>query len=157
MTYEIESMRRDEQPTAACRATLSNDAAVGAWLAEAYAEVTRFLAETGNPAAGPPYARFTFRDLEMDVEAGFPVTRPVIAGGPVVTSALPAGPVAVTTHYGPYEDLEAAYKAVSTWLDAHGYVRRGGHWEIYHDDPARQPDSSRWRTDVVAPYARSHR
>jgi hypothetical protein len=29
-----------------------------------------------------------------------------------------------------------------------------GHWEVYITSPAEEPASSRWRTDVVAPYTR---
>jgi effector-binding domain-containing protein len=155
MGYAIEAREQTEQPTAACRATLVLGENVGVWLAEAYAEAARYLAETGVPIAGPPYGRYTFREGEMDVEAGFPVAHAVVRSGRVGPSTLPGGPVAVTTHRGQYEDLERAYKAVGRWLAERGYVQSGPHWELYHDNPAKQPDSSTWRTEVVVPYRRT--
>jgi effector-binding domain-containing protein len=157
MEYVVEARDLTEQPTAARRATLTGDDTIGAWLAEAYAEVARHLAEIGMPVTGPPYGRYAFREREMDVEAGFPVPGPIVTGDAVEASSLPGGPAAVTAHYGPYEGLEAAYKAVGAWLSEHGYAQDGAHWEIYYDNPAEEPDSSRWHTDVVVPYRRSPR
>jgi effector-binding domain-containing protein len=67
-------------------------------------------------------------------------------------STLPAVTAAVTTHIGPYELLQDAYKAVHGWIIDHGDEPVAGHWEIYYDDPAQVPDGSRWRTDVIVPY-----
>lgn len=152
MTYSIESRTLTEQPTAARRANLPAEE-VGRWLADTYAGVADYLNRTGAVMAGPPYARFVFAGHRMEVEAGFPVLTPIAGDGSIEPAVLPGGPAAVTTHYGPYEAVEAAYKAIHAWLAEHGYRAEGGHWEIYYTDPAQEPDSSRWRTDVVAPYS----
>jgi effector-binding domain-containing protein len=153
MEYSIESRTLTQQPTAARRATLPAGQ-VGPWLADSYSRVAAYLERTGTPMSGPPYARYRFRDHEMEVEAGFPVTRPIAGDGPILASALPGGLVAVTTHYGRYEDLDKAHKAIMDWMERHGWQPAGGHWEVYFTSPAEEPDSSRWRTDVVAPYTR---
>jgi effector-binding domain-containing protein len=125
---------------------------IGPWLAESYALIAAFLGRSGAPIAGPPYARYVFAGNEAEVEAGFPVGASVRPDGDLVASTLPAVTAAVTTHIGPYELLQDAYKAVHAWITERGGVPSNAHWEIYHDDPARQPDSSRWRTEVVVPY-----
>jgi effector-binding domain-containing protein len=65
---------------------------------------------------------------------------------------MPGGPVAVTVHYGRYEDLGGAYDAVTEWLKGHGDEADGPYWEFYHTDPYTEPDPAHWRTELVAPY-----
>jgi effector-binding domain-containing protein len=154
MSYEIESRPLTEQPTAVRRATVMVDM-MGSWLSATYAAVAAYLARAGAAMAGPPFARFAFHDRQVDVEAGFPVGAPIEGDASVVPAVLPGGPAAVTTHHGPYEGLEAAYKAVHAWLADRGCEASGDHWEVYYSDPAREPDSARWRTDVVVPYHES--
>lgn len=154
MSYDVEGRELTEQATAMVRARLPQSQ-LGAWLAGAYQEVIAYLVSAHIAPAGPPYARFSFHNDLVDVEAGLPVPTPVLAYGRVTPSWLPGGPAAVTTHHGPYEDLPAAYDAVADWLKEHGHEPAGPHWETYHSDPRTEPDPSRWRTDVIAPY-RTH-
>jgi effector-binding domain-containing protein len=151
MEYIVEPTQLPAQPTVARRALLPIDR-VGPWLAESYALIVEFLGRYGQPIVGPPYAWYTFVGTKADVEAGFPVGTSVRPEGDIVASVLPAVTAAVTTHVGSYELLRDAYKAVHAWITEQDGEPSDGHWEIYHDDPARQPDSSRWRTDVVVPY-----
>ena|SRR5690349_3434129 len=151
MSYHVESRELTEQPTAAVRASLS-PRELGSWLGDAYRDVITYLGSARVAPTGPPYARLTFYNDLVHIEAGFPVSAPVVAGGRVAASSLPGGPVALTTHYGRYEDVAAAYDAIAEWLKEHGYEPAGPHWEIYYTDPRTEPDPARWRTDVVAPY-----
>jgi effector-binding domain-containing protein len=151
MSYHVEGCHLAEQHTAAVRASLPQDQLAG-WLAGVYREVVTCLATARVTPVGPPYARFAFHGDLVDAEAGFPVSAPVPTRGRVIPSTLPGGPVAVTVHYGRYEDLTAAYEAVAEWLKEHGYEPAGPHWEVYYTDPQTEPDSARWRTDLVAPY-----
>ena len=151
MTYPIETRELTEQATAVARVSLPA-AQLAAWLPGAYEQVMTYLAAAGAAPAGPPFARFTFHDDVVDAEAGFPVRAPVAGDGRVTPSSLPGGPVAVTTHYGRYEDLTAAYDAVAGWLKEHGLEPAGPHWEVYYTDPHSEPDPTRWRTDLIAPW-----
>jgi effector-binding domain-containing protein len=104
MSHQVESQTLTEQPTAAVRACVPTTD-VGHWLFDVLEEVDTYLARNGISPAGPPFARFAFHDGKADVEAGFPVSTPVPEHGRVTTSSMPGGPVAVTVHYGRYEDL----------------------------------------------------
>ncbi|HEX6075862.1 MAG TPA: GyrI-like domain-containing protein [Micromonosporaceae bacterium] len=152
MEYQIESRTLAEQATAVMRASLPV-ARVGEWLQHTYRDVAGYLDRAGVAITGPPIARYTIHDDVMDLEAGFPVGQPTVAEGGVVPSSLPAGSAAVTTHYGRYEDLAAAHDAVMRWLRDNGHQPRGSHWEVYYTDPVQEPDPTRWRTDVVVPFA----
>src|SRR5436853_6172855 len=50
--------------------------------------------------------------------------------GDVVASATPSGPVASIVHFGPYDQLGAAHKAIRDWCSAHGHELAGPNWEI---------------------------
>jgi effector-binding domain-containing protein len=151
MTYEIGTRTLPAQATAVARGSVPVEQ-IGAWLSETYREIATYLESVGMAPAGPPFARYTFHDAGFDVEAGFPVAKPPQPHGRMTPSSLPAGPAAVTTYYGPYDKIEAAYEAINTWLTAHGHKADGPHWEIYFTDPQAEPDPARWRTDLVAPY-----
>src|SRR5512138_2276255 len=144
MTYHIESRTVTAQHTAVVRGRMPA-AQLPKWLAGAYEEVHHHLTDRGIRTDGPPFARFAFLGDLVDVEAGFPVLEPVVAGaGRVTPSRLPGGPVAVTTHYGRYEDLALAYQAVTDWLKEQGFEAAGPHWEVYYSNPAAQPDPATW-------------
>lgn len=151
LTYDIRDERLAGAYTAVVRGELPA-AELPAWLAGTFQTVQEYLRRTDVRPIGEPFARFTFLGDTVAVEAGFPVPFEVAGDGLVEPSTLPDGPAAVTTHLGRYEDVERAYLAVLTWLEAHGHVPQGPHWEVYCTDPQTEPDPARWRTEVVVPY-----
>lgn len=79
------------------------------------------------------------------VEVGVQVTAPFQETEEVVCSATPAGKVAMTSHFGPYNQLEAPHLAIRKWCRQNGYEITLPYWEVYgdwDDDPAKL------RTDV---------
>jgi effector-binding domain-containing protein len=60
-----------------------------------------------------------YRDLptagHVAVEVGVEVSEPLAVTGAVMMSALPAGLAVGTTHRGPYEEIDAAHRAVLRW------------------------------------------
>lgn len=152
--YKITRRDLSEQPTAVARAQVPADE-LGSWIGVAHHLVTRYLRRHGVKPAGPPFARVSVVDHTADVEAGFPVHQPIDGDGDVEPSTLPGGRAVVTTHLGRYEGLGYAYEALENWLARHGRTPAGPQWETYYTDPNAEPDSSRWRTDVVVPCERS--
>jgi effector-binding domain-containing protein len=151
ITYEITHRMLAQQYTAVVRGEMP-PTDMPNWLAQAYHAVDDYLRRAQVRPNGPPFARFTFLGDVVAVEAGFPVPDEIEGAGEVEPSHLPEGHAAATTHLGRYEDLTNAYAAVHRWLDEHGLVPAGPHWEVYYTDPNAEPDPSRWRTDVVVPY-----
>jgi effector-binding domain-containing protein len=151
ITYQIAEQILVGQYTAVVRGEMAA-MDMPRWLAVAYRTVDEYLSRNRVNPTGPPFARYTFLDGLVAIEAGFPVPFEVPGEGSVEPSMLPDGPAAVTTHLGRFEDLAVAYRAVHRWLDERGLVPAGPHWEVYLTDPDSEPDPSRWRTDVVVPY-----
>lgn len=74
------------------------------------------------------------------IEVGVELLVPCPLTGRVIASALPAGQVAMTTHWGPYSELGAAYQAVIDWCATQGRQRTSTRWEVYgphNADPAK--------------------
>jgi effector-binding domain-containing protein len=90
-------------------------------------------------------------DGRFEVEAGFPVSRPIERSGDVQPSELPGGQVAVTVHVGPYDQMEPAYQALASWVTDHGGELTGDAWEVFFSDPATEPGPATWRTEIVQP------
>jgi effector-binding domain-containing protein len=150
-TYEITSRELVARHTAVVRGEMPAGE-LAAWLAGVYLTVQEYLTGSGAEPTGPPFARYTFLRDQVAVEAGFPVAGEISGDDLVAPSMLPAGPAAVTTHVGPYEELEVAYRAVRDWLAGRGLTPAGPHWEVYLTDPNTEPDPAHWRTDLVVPY-----
>jgi effector-binding domain-containing protein len=50
-----------------------------------------------------------------------------------------------------YDELAAAYGELADWIAERGEEPAGDPWEVYHSDPAKEPDPERWRTEIVMP------
>jgi hypothetical protein len=71
-----------------------------------------------------------YRDDVPNVEVGVLAESSFVPSGRVTASWLPAGDVAMTLHRGPYEELDAAHRAVLDWCEARGLALTGVRWEI---------------------------
>lgn len=104
-------------------------------------------------SAGRNVAVYLNADIALEVGVEVPVA--FEENGEVVRSATPAGLAASVAHYGPYQELGTAYRAIHEWCGANGYRPSGASWEIYgHWQPEWNDDPSKIRTDIyllVAP------
>jgi effector-binding domain-containing protein len=155
---DTQILRRDPQPVLSVRATVPV-----AELSAAQGEALRTLwihrRHQGVQLAGPPYVRYhSFGEADTDVEVGIPVAADAVGRGRVAVGELPGGTVASTWHLGAHDRLGDAYARLQAWLTEHGHRPAGAGWEVYHwidldqePDPARWPDPSSWRTQLVQP------
>jgi effector-binding domain-containing protein len=117
-------------------------------------EVMGYLTREGFHPAGPPFARYHASGVEMDIEAGIPVTEEIARNARVKPSSLPGGEVVSGTHYGAYHELTRTHEALARWLAGEELVADGGPWEIYWTDPGLERDPAKWRTEIVQPVKR---
>jgi len=134
--------------------------AVGS-VADRIPEIFGWLGARGITPAGPPFFRYHVIDMERQllVEAGVPVTSAIEDDGDIRSGTLPAGRFAVMTHTGAPETLMAATSALLGWAQARGLAwdvsqtDAGEKWgcriESYLTDPAQQPDTSKWQTELA--------
>jgi effector-binding domain-containing protein len=146
--YDIQARTIEaELPTAVVCGT-TDVAGMPAFLGHAFETTAAYLTRNGVGPAGMPYARYqVLGEGRFDVEAGFPATTPVPGQDDVEPSSLPAGPAAVTVHVGPYDEVSAAYEALTAWVAERGEVA-GAPWEVYLSEPDADPPS----TEIWLPY-----
>lgn len=159
MSTMPEVTSRPEQPYVAIRADVTMAGLEG--LAHRFGEVFGWLAQRGIAPAGAPFFRYNVIDMErtLNVEAGVPVPNPVDGDDQVLAGTLPAGRYATYLHVGPYDGLIGAVDTLLQWANAQGLewdrstAGDGEHWgsrlETYHTDPSREPDASKWETELA--------
>lgn len=152
MEYKVEVRTLKRTPVLFVRCEVTQDQ-IGEALGPAFGAVAAHAASKGAVMAGPPYARYYTPPPNMVMEAGMPVTQDVAGEGDVQSGELPTGEAAVTTHVGPFEEVQPAYQAIEAWMSANGRAPGGAPWEVYLTDPALEPDPAKWRTEIVWPLA----
>jgi effector-binding domain-containing protein len=142
MPYDVRIEQLPPCPTAVVRLRARQDE-LSRVVPDACGEVWRVLGASGVAKGGRHVA--VYLDCEINLEVGALVDRPFSSDGPVVCSSTPAGSAATVAHFGPYDRLGEAHRALTDWCAAHGYSLAGPSWEVYghwDDDP------SRLRTDI---------
>ena len=136
MAFKCEITPRSAQPVLAVRThTAVQD--LPAFLGRAFGAVAQYLGEQGLEPAGPPYAAYHNMDMEnLDVEAGFPVTKALASRGEVQAGEMPAGRYASCLFTGAYSDMPPAYEALTQYVKDQGCEPTGVSYEVYMNDPA---------------------
>lgn len=142
---------RPEQATACVFDVVAMDQ-IGASLGKMFARVGGWLSQGHGEFVGPPYARYhAGPDGKFELEAGTPVSAPVVGDGVVRAESLPGGRCAVATFHGPYEHLRDGHAKLQEWMTANDETSGGDPWEMYVTDPTEEKDSSKWKTIIVHP------
>ena len=89
-----------------------------------------------------------YLDDVFNLEVGAEIDAPFSGSGEVIGSSLPAGEVATTTHFGPYQRLVEAHRAIQRWCQANHREPVRPCWEIYgHWIDEWNNDPGKIRTD----------
>ena len=148
-----------EQPYVAI-AGLVTMQTIGA-IADRLPEVFVWLAEHGLEPAGAPFFRYNLIDMDrrLEVEVGVPVAAAAEGDGEVRAGVLPAGRYATVTHVGHPDELAGVPAELLDWAGRQGLhwdmteTAKGQRWgcrlEVYHTDPAEEPDMRRWETELA--------
>ncbi len=98
-------------------------------------------------------------EREFLVEVGLPVASQIEDDGEIRGGTLPAGRFAVMTHTGAPQTLVAATAELLDWAEEQGLAwdvsqtEKGEKWgcrlESYLTNPAEQPDTSKWQTELA--------
>ena len=118
----------------------------------AFATAAEAVEASDAEIVGPPFAFYPeMPGATVVVEAGFPVSKPVEAGGDAHPFVLPGGRVVQVVHVGPYETMESTYVELQSWMDQQDVHPALGMWECYLSDPRAEPDPATWRTQIIWP------
>jgi effector-binding domain-containing protein len=127
-----------------------------------------WLAERSLKSAGPPFIRYVkvAAEGEIELELGVPISAEAdldeatgderAGAARVGVGELPPGRYATLLHVGHYEGLAAANAELQDWARQRGInwaTEPDGAWsgrlERYLTDPSREPDPSRWLTELA--------
>jgi effector-binding domain-containing protein len=123
-------------------------------------QVFAWLAKEGIAPAGAPFIRYHVINMKsnLDVELGVPVASAQSGDGVVAAGVLPAGRYAALVYSGVKNGMKAN-AALLDWGAAQGLAwdqwqvengdAFGGRIESYLTDPAAEPDSTKWETEVA--------
>lgn len=126
------------------------------FLQGAFGELFGRLGLLGVEPAGHPFVIYhAFGPSEMDAEVCVPIAQPASATGRMVSRQLPALTVARTLHVGPYEELGAAYRALTDWIERNGFQTSGPVQERYLNGPGEGVGPAEFRTEVEIPIVRA--
>jgi effector-binding domain-containing protein len=121
--------------------------------ARIYTAIVEHIEEQGGEHAGPAFAIYYNMDMQdLDVEAGFPVSKPLPAKGEIQAGEIPGGTFAICHYTGPYAGVGPAYEALAEFAQGKGYAPAGPAYEWYFDGPD-VPEQD-LRTDVAFPVKR---
>ena len=146
MEYDVRLEQLGNQPLAVVRrrASLQELAKV---VPDACGTVWNVIREQKIEGAGRNIALYW--DDKINLEVGVELDDPFAGDGEVFRSATPAGKVATTVHFGSYDRLHEAHRAIREWCAKHGHTLAGPNWEIYgHWKDEWNTDPTKIRTDV---------
>ncbi len=150
MSYQCEITERAPQPVLSVRAKIKGQD-LPQMLGQAYGAVMQYLGELGEQPAGAPFSAYYNMDMEnLDVEAGFPVARPLPGKGQVQAGEIPGGLAASVVYVGPYSDCPPAYEALTQFVKDQGHTATGVAYEVYLNDATVTPPEQ-LMTQIVFP------
>ena len=158
---------RERQPYMGIRLRANGEAEFRHAADTGFPELFGWLGEQGIAPAGAPMIRYRALDADgfpTDFDIGAPVARAVEGNGRIGPGELPAGDYAVLVHVGPYRhedvpDLRAARERLVAWAEAEGLelareesggaVTFAACVESYLTDASREPDWTKWETELA--------
>lgn len=158
---------RVEQPYVGIAGRVASEAEFRDAVDRGFPELFGWLQENGEPPSGPPFIRYLEVDQEgkpLEFELAVPIAAAASGDGRVRAGALPAGRYVTFLHVGPYNhaevpDLEAARAEVLGWAEERGIevasskTQQGTAFQAYVEhyitDASREPDWSRWQTELA--------
>src|SRR5262249_51166979 len=119
---------------------------------EVLPELFSWIGRKGIAPSGAPFFKYNVINMSraLELEVGVPVSGKVEGDARVVAGILPGGRYASLVNKGPYDRLIDANAALLKWIaekhlkldveETPSGDRFGCRLEIYHTDPAREPE-----------------
>jgi len=132
---------------------------VGDVMGVIFPEVQKYIEDNKYECTGPPYAKYYLWDQKVNkfiMEAGLPVKskgkgKDVNHDKRIFFVSYPKMKVATASHFGAYETLYFSYQEIEKYIKDKKLKQKGEPWEIYITDPEKEPDVSKWETQIFYP------
>lgn len=141
MDYKIELKEEKSQPVLAVRFK-SSVQEVPSQLGRIYGSIINYIEKLGCTDPLMPYAAYFNLDMQdLDIEAGFTITKAVSGEGEIHAGEIPAGQQVSCVHKGPYTACEVAYNQMTAWMQKNQCTPTGVAYEFYLNSPEEVPES----------------
>jgi effector-binding domain-containing protein len=148
---DIKEVELDSQPALAIKDVCTPEK-LGDKFGEVYGEIDAYLKKNSIQSAGGPFGIYhSFSPEKVDLEAGIPVDGESQGEGRIYRMYTYCGKAVMTVFTGHYDGLKQAWGEFAKAVDAKGYQLNGPCFEVYITDPAEEPDSSKWVTELYTP------
>lgn len=150
MNFKIDIVENPSQPVLSIRTRTSVDN-LPREIGRAYEAIIQYLNEIGEEPSDAPFTAYYNLDMEdLDVEMGFPVSKPLPGKGEIISGEVPGGRQVYSMFKGPYSQMVPLYNAMNEWISEKGYTAAGTAYEYYYNSPEDVPESE-LLTKVVLP------
>lgn len=117
---------------------------------QAYNKIMEYAALNEFLLSGGPFVCYHNTDLEnLDVEMGFPVSKPLTGNDDITGYTIPVQKAVSGIFLGAYEDTDPLMFEIIKWINEHGYEQQGKIYNYYLNDDNR--DASELLTQIVVP------
>jgi effector-binding domain-containing protein len=115
-----------------------------------YGAIGQYIGELGEQPEGGVFALYHNLDMQnMDVEAGFTVSKPLPGKGEIQPGTVPGGTYAICHYTGPYDQMDPAYDFLKEYAHDRGYKVGEIIYEWYLNGPDVPPQEL--QTDIAFP------
>ena len=147
---EIELSEQKAQPILSIRAKTSLEN-LPQLIDSSYHKIAGYLEELEEQPADIPFTAYYNLDMQnMDVEIGFPVSKPLPSKDDVKAGEIAQGRIVSYMYKGPYSAMEPVYNEIFKWISENGYQPTGVYYEYYYNAPDEAPESE-LLTRIVIP------
>jgi effector-binding domain-containing protein len=139
--YEIEVVETEAQPVLSIRMITSvNELPEEIGLAAD--SIVKHMNLMGEQPSDAIFVAYYNMDMDnLDVEIGFPTSKPLAGIHDIEVSEIPEGLKAICLYQGAYSEMEPVYEAMHDWLEENNFEPTGVVYEFYLNSPEDVPES----------------
>lgn len=106
---------------------------------------------TGSPVT----IYYRVSDSLFEFEAGIPVYSKIFPPKGINCVVVAANKSISVKHFGSFQSTTSSYIALANYLKENDYISSGPAWEEYITDPYKEPDTTKWQTNIYMPVKQS--
>ena len=117
-----------------------------------YSSLMRYLREHDEELDGHPFTIYHFNENDqVKLECGLPVSTELEGTEDIKYIELPPGKAVMASHFGHFSTVQKSYEAIEQYMKENNLEADGTPFELYITDPMKEPDQSKWETNIYFP------
>jgi effector-binding domain-containing protein len=123
-------------------------------MGKVFGELGQYVGENRIEVSGYPFAKCYLWDEKANkyvAEIGFVIKNKVEGKGNIKCIEIPSAKVVSAIHNGAYETSGNTHMAIDNYIKENKLTCSGIPTEIYITDPGKEPDMTKWQTEIIYP------